>query len=302
MSFLQKPYRFAIVYSILLTCMSAYALLDAFVIPKAAVSVVPSSQPVPVVATAAPSDAGKPVITDTSYRDENIQITIKQVRAYDSDVYVADIRLSSAEYLKTALAKNTFGRNITQTTSEMAAAHNAILAVNGDYYGFRNTGFVLRNGVLYRAAGKGQSGEALLIDKDGNFSVADETKLSESELASMQQVLSFGPGLVVDGKSTVAGGDSRSQGASRNPRTAIGQVSELHYVVVVVDGRTTASSGVTLGQLAELMITYGSDVAYNLDGGGSSSMVFNGKVINNPTDGRSDEERRVSDIVYIGRE
>lgn len=293
----RKPYRFAIAYSLFLTCISAYTLLDAFVIPKAAahVATAPVTQP-----------AGTAVstISDTTYKDEHIQITIEKGRAFDSTYYVADIQLSSAEYLKTALAENAYGRNIKQTTSEMAAAHNAILAINGDYYGFRDSGFVLRNGVLYRAAGKGQSGQALLIDQAGSFTVEDEIRLSAGDLEarSIQQVLSFGPGLVMDGKSVVVAGNALSHMTERNPRTAIGQISALHYVVVVVDGRTADSSGVTLEQLAEIMLGRGARVAYNLDGGGSSTMVFNGQVINQPTDGRKAGEREVSDIVYIGNE
>ena len=88
---------------------------------------------------------------------------------------------------------------------------------------------------------------------------------------------------------------------SSNPRTAIGIVDELHYLFVVSDGRTNASEGLSLRELAEFMQSLGADIAYNLDGGGSSTMVFNGKVINNPTtNGKSIKERSVSDIVYIG--
>ena len=85
-----------------------------------------------------------------------------------------------------------------------------------------------------------------------------------------------------------------------NPRTAIGQVSALHYIMVVSDGRTDASEGLTLLELAQVMRQYGCVIAYNLDGGGSSTLWFNGKVINNPTDGRKASERSVSDIVCIG--
>ena len=77
-------------------------------------------------------------------------------------------------------------------------------------------------------------------------------------------------------------------------------VEPLHYIFIVSDGRTAQSSGLSLLDLAEVMQEYGCTEAYNLDGGGSSTMVFNGKVINNPTDGRSYGERRVSDIIYIG--
>lgn len=77
-------------------------------------------------------------------------------------------------------------------------------------------------------------------------------------------------------------------------------MAPLHYVFVVSDGRTAQSAGLSLLQLAQVMQDYGCTVAYNLDGGGSSTMVFNGEIINNPTDGRSYGERKVSDIIYIG--
>ena len=84
-------------------------------------------------------------------------------------------------------------------------------------------------------------------------------------------------------------------------RTAIGIIDELHYVFIVSDGRTDESEGLSLYELAEFMQSLGTTVAYNLDGGGSSTMVFNGEVINNPTtNGKSIKERSVSDIVYIG--
>ena len=70
------------------------------------------------------------------------------VRTY----YVADVELSSAEYLKTALAQNMFGTNVTETTSEQAEDHNAILAINGDYYGANKSGYVIKNGTVYRSS------------------------------------------------------------------------------------------------------------------------------------------------------
>lgn len=86
-----------------------------------------------------------------------------------------------------------------------------------------------------------------------------------------------------------------------NPRTAIGIVEEGHYLFVVSDGRTDESAGLSLHDLAEFMQSIGAKTAYNLDGGGSSTMYFNGEIVNNPTtNGRSIQERSVSDIVYIG--
>ena len=86
-----------------------------------------------------------------------------------------------------------------------------------------------------------------------------------------------------------------------NPRTAIGIIDELHFVFVVADGRSSESEGLSLYELAQVMKDLGCETAYNLDGGGSSTMYFNGQVINKPTtSGRSIKEREVSDIVYIG--
>lgn len=82
------------------------------------------------------------------YSDSNTSITLKQYRAYDSNIYVADVTVSDASALKTALANNTYGRNITDTTYNMAEDNNAVLAVNVDYYGARQSGYVIRNGNL----------------------------------------------------------------------------------------------------------------------------------------------------------
>ena len=254
-------------------------------------------------ASASAASGGTPVITASSYKDANIQISIETIRQNNTNIYLADIQVSSVDYLKTAFASNTFGRNIKAATSSIAASNQAIFAINGDYYGFRTTGFVLRNGVLYRnTAQTSVSSDGLVIDSKGNFSIIDETKSSADQLASSGswQILTFGPALVNNGKITVTAGSEVGQSMASNPRTAIGQISERHYLVVVSDGRTSQSTGLSLLQLAQVMKDRGCTVAYNLDGGGSSTMWFNGQIVNNPTDGRTSGERQVSDIVYFG--
>ena len=104
--------------------------------------------------------------------------------------------------------------------------------------------------------------------------------------------------LVVDGQISDTSETSVSQKA--NPRTAIGQISPLHYLFIVVDGRSDESDGMTLPQLAQVFIDHGATLAYNLDGGGSAAMWLNGDLINNPTDGHKSSERNISDIIYIG--
>jgi exopolysaccharide biosynthesis protein/putative flippase GtrA len=246
--------------------------------------------------------SGVPVITDYSYQDANIQITIETIREYNTDIYIADVVVSDVAYLKTALANNTYGRNIKETTSDMADEHNAILAINGDYYGFRNEGFVIRNGVLYRTTTRSGTSEALVVNSDGSFEIIDESSSDAQALydEGALQVFTFGPGLIENGEISVTDNSEVSQSMRSNPRTAIGMIDKLHYIFIVSDGRTSQSAGLSLLELAKVMQAYGCTVAYNLDGGGSSTMVFNGKVINNPTDGHSFGERKVSDIIYIG--
>lgn len=300
-NWLFKPWRWAIGYGCLLCLAFGYVLLDAFVIPRAQTGVVAAdTQAAAPAATPAAQAEQTPVITESSYADERISITIETVRTEETTYYVADIRLAEAGLLKTALAGDTYGRNIKDTTSAMAQAHDAIFAVNGDYYGFRDTGYVLRNGVLYREGGEG---DALVVDTQGDLRIVDQGADAAGWLPDAWQVFSFGPALVEDGEIVVDEESevARSRGTS-NPRTAIGQAGPLHYIVVVSDGRTSRSEGLSLLSLAQVFIDHGAYVAYNLDGGGSSTMVFDGEVINVPTSGRSIGEREVSDIVYIGYE
>lgn len=252
------------------------------------------------------SDADTPfssekIVTDTSYQDENISITLTETEYCGSAVYVADIQVSDPSYLKTAFAQNAYGRNVTDETSSIADDVDAILAINGDYYGAQERGYVIRNGVIYRdTAESGQ--QDLVIKKDGSFEIIYEDEISAEELLAdgAVQVLSFGPALVADGSIQVSENEEVGRAMRSNPRTAIGIIDECHYVFVVSDGRTNESEGLSLYELAQFMESLGVETAYNLDGGGSSTMVFNGQVINNPTSGHSIKERKVSDIVYIG--
>lgn len=303
--FLSKPFRWAIIFSILLTISFTYVLLDTFAIEKAyavvsseASSAAATAATITAASSAAQSDA---VVSDSSYADDHIKITIETVRKYDTTYYVADIQVTDAAYLKTAFADSTYGRNIKETTSTIAEANSAILAINGDYYGFRNNGYVLRNGTLYRDTADGNT-EDLVIGDDGNFSIIDESTVSTDSLdtGNIAQILSFGPALIKDGQIAVNSSSEVSQSRSSNPRTAIGEISALHYVIVVSDGRTSESAGLSLLDLAQIFADKGCTTAYNLDGGGSSTMYFNGRIVNNPTDGRGTGEREVSDIVYIG--
>ncbi|MEA5026101.1 MAG: phosphodiester glycosidase family protein [Erysipelotrichaceae bacterium] len=308
---LNKVISLTFIYLVILSLFTTYVLLDTFVIQRAyqvvsntnSANVIDTSQQIATSFDAETVFSDEVISTETAYVDANIRITITTYRQYDTNIYVADIYLSGIQYLSTALANNTYGRNITAKTSEIAEDNDAILAINGDYYGAQTKGYVIRNGVIYRSAASDASTEDLVIYTDGTMDIVTEGSTTAEELLAdgAWQVLSFGPGLIDDGTITVSTSDEVDKAMTDNPRTAIGMIDTLHYVMVVSDGRTDESTGLTLYELATFMQSLGVTTAYNLDGGGSSTMYFNGNIINNPTTtGETISERSVSDIVYIG--
>ena len=302
MKFLKKRYAYASVLGLLLTGSFSYSMLKTFVLAETISTVATTSTS--SNAAAASQAAKTATVTDSSYKDDNISVNLSETTVNNTQVYVADITLSSSDYLKTAFAQNAYGTNVTAKTSVTAADNNAILAVNGDYYGANSTGYVIRNGVVYRDTVREDSSNGdLAIYKDGSFKVIYEDQISAEQLANdgVVNLLAFGPALVENGEIAVDTNTEVGQAMASNPRTAIGIIDENRYIIVVSDGRTSESEGLSLYQLAEVMKSYGAKTAYNLDGGGSSTLYFNGQVINKPTTGGNKiSERAVSDIVYIG--
>lgn len=296
-----KQHAYTLLFSTALLSANGYVLLKTFVIPSAVTKVAATSS------TTASTDTGEVRTTDTSYQDDNISLTITTGNTSNTRYYVADMTLSRADYLKTALAQDIFGTNITETTSSIASNKKAIFAINGDYYGANRSGYVIKNGVIYRSTKRPSDYDDLAIYSDGSFGVFNESDTTAQELldSGVVNTFAFGPTLVSNGQIAVSESEEVGQAMAENPRTVIGIIEtddgSLHYIVIVSDGRTDESAGLTLYEMAELMQSYGVTTAYNLDGGGSSTMYFNGKVINNPTtSGNTIEERAVSDIVYIG--
>ena len=302
MKFLKKRYAYASVFGLLLTGSFSYSMLKTFVLAETISTVATTSTS---TNTATASQAAKTAtVTDSSYKDDNISINLTETTVKNTQVYVADITVSSSDYLKTAFAQNAFGTNVTAKTSETATDNNAILAINGDYDGANSTGYVIRNGVVYRDTVRENSNNGdLAIYKDGSFKIIYEDQISAEQLVKdgVVNLLAFGPTLVENGEIAVGTNEEVGRAMASNPRSAIGIIDENHYIIVVSDGRTSESKGLSLYQMAEVMKSYGVKSAYNLDGGGSSTLYFNGQVINKPTTGGNRiSERAVSDIVYIG--
>ncbi|MBO1770444.1 phosphodiester glycosidase family protein [Agrococcus sp. TF02-05] len=286
-------FRLAIAAGVV-TCMTAVGgvawALDRFVIEH--VEVVSASSAEEAVAAA--ESAGSAAFT----------VTVETVGTGSdaATVTTAIIELDDVTQLRSAFADDAYGENITELPSVIAEQVGASLAINGDYYGFRDTGIVIRNGVLYRDEGVR---EALVLYRDGTAAVVDETTTTGAQLLAdgAWQTLSFGPvlvedGAVVDGIDAVEVdtnfGNHSIQGDQ--PRTAVAVLADGSIAFVVVDGRSDVSAGMTLTELAAHLQALGAVTAYNLDGGGSSTMVVDGEVVTAPSNGG---ERATSDILYV---
>ncbi|NMB88996.1 MAG: phosphodiester glycosidase family protein [Chloroflexi bacterium] len=255
------------------------------------------------------ADPGTVYSDDWNYQSETVSISIHPVTTGSGKdqvtYFVADVILNDATQLQSAFAEDKFGTNIIANTSEIAGENDAILAVNGDYYGFRTDGIVIRNGVIYRDQG---TRIGLAFYKDGSMQIYDETQTTAQELVEdgVWNTLSFGPALIENAETATGFGVTRVDSnlgnhtiESNNPRTGVGIIADNHFVFVVVDGRSPGySRGVSLSEFAQIFADLGCTDAYNIDGGGSSTMYFMGRVVNNPL-GRN-KERGTSDILFIG--
>lgn len=219
---------------------------------------------------------------------------------------VARVHVEDPAQLRTAFAGDVYDKKMVEDTESIAERNGAVLAFNGDYYNHKdNVGIIIRNGELYRE--KKSTRDLMTIDRNGLMetylkSEREETPIPAEDLMleGVVQAFEFGPALVRDGEALEMPSKYiiTTNDRIREPRTAIGQTADGDYVVVVADGRRDGWSdkGMTLQELAQVFVEQGCVTAYNLDGGGSATLYYNGEIINKPAGGG---QRRVSDIVYF---
>ena len=256
-----------------------------------------SAEPQAVIGFADKFTDGSIEQTDSSYKSANINVS--WTRHEDTSTghmvvyYVADVYLRSPKLLRTAIPEHGF-----QETQPLAAENDAILAINGDYALGRTQGPIVRNGMLMRDT---PLGDVLVFYENGEMKTfsADGFDLEAESAKGILDVWSFGPSLLDSEGKSMSGFTDTVAGA--NPRSAIGYYEPGHYCFVAVNGREAEGSyGYTLDELSVLFESLGCAVAYNLDGGQSSVMVWDSgsSTINMPAGGG----RPVGDIIYIAKE
>ncbi len=236
---------------------------------------------------------GEVVQDEMSYKSGNISMTIEKKTLNEVNYYVADIYIKDYQYLRCAFGgENRFGYR--DVPADILAYAGGILGVNGDFC-TKNEGVVVRNGVLCRD--KMHDSDLLVLNYDGTMQTysPEEFDVEKIKAEGVWQVWTFGPELLSDGQ-PMTEFNTTSRIAAGNPRTAVGYYEPGHYCFVVSDGRSPQpTAGFTMAELSQLMYDMGCTVAYNMDGGKSSEMVFLGRTINEPYEGGRD----TSDIIYI---
>lgn len=242
---------------------------------------------------------GEPIIQSDEfpmhYKDLETEITVTKERHFDTDCFVAHIITSNPVALKTTYSEK--GNLTHDVMSNVAAYRNAILMINGAFDTERTANPIVRNGeiIVDRGWPNPAYGQMLAMNKDGHF-YEMKTKI-KYEMADngLWHCWNFWNGFTIKNGERIVKGDG-----ARHPRTFVGEVLRddglLEYYFIVANGRKAESIGLTHDMESEIMAEKGCYVAYNLDGGGSSEMMFNGKILNSPSDG---QERQDVDFIYF---
>lgn len=244
------------------------------------------------------------VITENSYKSPEVSVTVTEHRVGEGNratvYYVMDIYVAQIENFRTCIANNTYQDYSKANILDMAAEHNAIGAVNGDFYSYQFGGVMVRNGELYRQANIGY--DICVLFMDGTMETYRHNEYNADVLNELigrgiWQAWQFGPELLGDNGEPDCSFNTSGPVQFANPRTAVGYYEPGHYCFLTADGRQDGYSyGLLLDEMATIFSEMGCKAAYNLDGGGSAVMCFNGEYVNRQSNGG---DREISDLLLV---
>ena len=241
-------------------------------------------------------------LSDTVYEDPTLKVVISTGDQNGVLYWIADIEIQDPSQLRTASAAG-FDSRGSEYGSVLAKRMNAVVAVNGDYYCYsRGVPLVFRQGrsFLNELRFRGKRNDILLIDENGDFIGLEKPK--EEDVTAMLNsgkivnALYFGPLLVNNGEVTTSTNSSLVP-TQFSQRVAIAQTGHLKYRIIVSGPHKRGSKAFQFEGWREFVAGMTDiKVAYNLDGGDSSVLVFNNKKINDPD---NSNERQLGDIIYF---
>lgn len=173
------------------------------------------------------------------------------------------------------------------TTSQIVEEYDAVGGINAGGFkddalgtGGKPDGILVVDGKLLTE----QNYAALRVvgfDQNNKMVVSNSMTYTQIKNLNLKSAVSFGPIIIVNGQPTIRSGDG---GWGIQPRTAIAQRKDGSILMLVIDGRQAGSLGATLKNVQDILLQYGAYNAFNLDGGASSTMVFDSKLVNKPSD------------------
>ena len=244
-------------------------------------------------------------LSETEYQDETIHVIVEEQMAGDLPCHIVRVKIEDPSQIRTCMSKDNYDDRTYVKAETMAEHVNAIAAVNGDFFKYYyEIGYVVRQQVEYRRMCDGTR-DVLIIDDLGDFHyvlmATNESLASflENEFPKDRKVINsftFGPVLAIDGEPFTQTITDLYQSRYKMQRVAIVQLDTLEYAIVECDGKSDASYGMSLNEFAEYIAQLFPEckVAYNLDGGGSTNVIFNNERIHKNLD-----LRKISDIIYF---
>lgn len=237
-------------------------------------------------------------VTISKKRDDTIEL--REVHQTTFDGYILEI--ADPRRIKVGYTKKLGVRG--QTTSEIVKAFGGIAGINGGGFsgkastGKANTasgaypeGIVISEGkVIFKNGAEDEEYSAIAFDKEGHLIVGKHT-IQELLSMGVQEALSFEPTLIIGGKPQIR------NDSGLNPRTAIAQKSDGHVLLLVIDGRKNLKAGASYKEVQNLLLQQGAYNAGLLDGGSSTTMYYDGDILNDPSD--SSGERTVATAFYV---
>ena len=179
---------------------------------------------------------------------------------------------------------------------DMAKRTNAVVAINGGGFiddttlnsGGEPDGILIKDGKILNNKHYSKSGGVIGFTNDNKLYLG-KVSANEAIQAGVRDAVEFGPFLIVNGEPSKVVGNG---GYGLHPRTAIGQRKDGIVLFLVIDGRRVNCIGADMDDLIEIMVRYGAYNAANLDGGNSSALIINNKLINHPINWSNQEETR----------
>lgn len=269
----------------------------------------PSQQPVEETASSAvkplpidfspgmPPDP-KGYVSDTEYIDPSIHVKLNKDKINGVDIWIADIEIADASQLRTAAADG-FDSKMVMPGLRLAERMNAVLATEGDYFCYTGKGLIVRQGKKYLDRLK--SRDVLVVDEDGDFyGFEDPPAGSIGDTINGKKIINaffFGPLLVNNGEVRRGGYANGMAPSVRCQRMALAQTGHLKYRVIVCGPNKRGSIGMTIEEFRNFVASMPDvKVAYNMDGGDSTMIMFNGQKLNDPD---NPDTREIADIVYF---